>query len=101
MTAHRRPRLSAGDGREAPRRPTVDLTVVKSFDDRTLAALEAQGIGKVLVSCTPEATGSLPAHRALLLERLPDGWKRVALWRYPEADDTRWTPLLSASALCR
>jgi hypothetical protein len=86
---------------EAPRRPTIDLAVFKSFDDRTLAALEAQGIGKVLVSCTPEGTGSLPAHRALLLERLPDGWKRVAVWRYPEPDDTRWTPLLSASALCR
>jgi hypothetical protein len=85
---------------EAPRLPKVELTVLKSFDDRTLAALAAQGIGEAFVSCTDDTSGLLPVHRALLLERHPDGWKQVAVWRYPAPDGTRWTAMLSASALC-
>ena len=85
---------------ETPRLPGVQLMVVKSFDDRTLAALDAQGIGKAFVSCTPDG-GSFPAHRALLLLRASEGWRQVAVWRYPEPNNTRWTPMLSASTLCR
>jgi len=86
---------------EAPRLPGVELTVLERFDEGTLSTLESQGIDRVVVSCTPDDRGSLPARRALLLVRDSDGWKPVAVWRYPEPDGTRWTPMLSASALCR
>jgi hypothetical protein len=86
---------------EAPRVPGVEVTEVKTFDGGTLPALEAQGVQKVLVSCAPEGISGLPAKRASLLVRSSDGWKPVATWRYPERDRTRWTPMLSASALCR
>jgi hypothetical protein len=75
--------------------------VFKSFDDRTLSMLEAQGISRAFVSCTPDGIGALPSRRALLLVRSSDGWKPAAVWRYPPPDGTRWTPMLSASALCR
>jgi len=86
---------------EEPRLPAVELMVSKRFDDRTLSTLEAQGIRKAVISCTPDGTGSLPARRALLLVRDPGGWRPIAVWRYPDPDGTRWTPMLSASALCR
>jgi hypothetical protein len=86
---------------EAPRLPHVDLTVVRSFDDRTLSTLKSQGIGKAFLSCSPDGAGALPAHRALLLVRSQEGWQTAAVWRYPALDGTRWTPMLSASALCR
>jgi hypothetical protein len=86
---------------EAPRLPSAEPTIVSSFDDRTLSRLEGQGISKVFVSCTPEGNGSLPARRALLLTRAPEGWKPAAVWRYPDPNGTRWTPMLSAAALCR
>jgi len=85
---------------ETPRLPGVELTVLKSFDDRTLATLDALGIGKAFLSCTPDG-GSFPAHRALLLLRASEGWRQVAVWRYPEPNTARWTAMLSASALCR
>jgi hypothetical protein len=86
---------------EAPRLPRVELMVFKRFDDRTLSTLEGQGIDKAFVSCTPDGDGVLPAHRALLLVRTLDGWQPLAVWRYPQPDGSRWTPMLSASALCR
>lgn len=86
---------------EAPRLPAVELTVFNRFDDRTLSTLESQGIDKAVISCSLDGGGTLPAHRALLLARAPEGWKPVAVWRYPEPDGTRWTPMLSPSALCR
>lgn len=86
---------------EAPRLPRVELTVFKSFDDRTLSAIEGQGISKVFLSCSPDNAGSLPAHRAVLLVRSAQGWRPAAVWRYPVPDGSRWTPMLSASALCR
>jgi hypothetical protein len=86
---------------EAPRLPRIELIVFRRLDDRTLSTLEGQGIDKVLISCTPDGAGALPAHRALLLVRARVGWTPLAVWRYPEPDGTRWTPMLSASALCR
>jgi len=86
---------------ETPRLPGVELMVFKSFDDRTLSTLEAQGISRAFVSCTPSGSGALPSRRALLLVRASDGWRPAAVWRYPQPDGTRWTPMLSASALCR
>jgi len=86
---------------EAPRLPRLEVTVYKSLDDRTLSTLDGQGIAKAFVSCTPEGVGTLPAHRALLLVRSSEGWKPAAVWRYPEPDGSRWTPMLSRSALCR
>jgi hypothetical protein len=86
---------------ETPRLPGVELMVFKSFDDRTLSMLEAQGISRAFVSCTPSGSGALPSRRALLLVRASDGWRPAAVWRYPQPDGTRWTPMLSASALCR
>ena len=86
---------------EAPRRPRLELTVLKRFDEGTLSTLEGQGISKALISCTPDGGDALPAHRALLLVRAREGWTPLAVWRYPEADGRRWTPMLSASALCR
>jgi hypothetical protein len=86
---------------EAPRLPRVDVAVFKSLDDPTFSALDGQGITKAFVSCSPQGFGSLPAHRALLLVRSSEGWKPAAVWRYPEPDGSRWTPMLSASALCR
>lgn len=86
---------------ETPRLPRVELAVLRSFDDRTLPTLESQGIGKAFLSCSPDGANPLPAHRAVLLVRSPEGWQTVAVWRYPTPDKTRWTPLLSASALCR
>ena len=86
---------------EAPRLPRVELTVLRTFDDRTLSTLESQGIGKAFLSCSPDGAGSLPAHRALLLVRSAQGWNTAAVWRYPAPGGTRWTPLLAPSALCR
>ncbi len=86
---------------EAPRLPRVQLAVFKSLDDRTLSTLEGQGITKAFVSCSPQGVASLPARRALLLVRSSQGWKTTAVWRYPEPAGSRWTPMLSASALCR
>ena len=86
---------------EAPRLPDVEFMVFRRFDDRTLSTLEGQGIDKAVISCTPDGGDALPAHRALLLVRTQEGWTPLAVWRYPEPDGTRWTPMLSASALCR
>jgi len=86
---------------EAPRLPHVELTFFKSQDDRTLSALEAQGIGKAFISCTQDGIGGLPPRHAVLLARSAQGWKPAAVWRYPQPDGSRWTPMLSASALCR
>jgi hypothetical protein len=85
---------------EAPRLPNVELVVFKRFDEGTLSSLEGQGISKAVISCTPDG-GALPAHRALLLVRTGEDWTPLAVWRYPEPDGRRWTPMLSASALCR
>jgi hypothetical protein len=86
---------------ETPRLPRLELSVFKTIDDGTLSTLDGQGITKAFISCTPEGIGSLPAHRALLLVRSAQGWKPAAVWRYPAPDGSRWTPMLSASALCR
>ena len=86
---------------ETPRLPHVELTVFTRFDDRTLSTLEGQGIDKAVVSCTPDGSSALPAHRALLLVRAGEGWKPLAVWRYPDPDGVRWTTVLSASPLCR
>ena len=86
---------------ETPRLPRVELAVFKSLDDGTLSALDSQGITKAFVSCSPRGAGALPVGRALLLVRSPQGWTPAAVWRYPEPDGSRWTPMLSAAALCR
>jgi hypothetical protein len=86
---------------ETPRLPQVELAVFKTLEDRTLSTLEGQGITKAFVSCSPRGAGALPAQRALLLVRSPQGWTAAAVWRYPEPDGSRWTPMLSATALCR
>ena len=86
---------------ETPRLPRVELAVFKALEDRTLSTLDSQGITKAFVSCSPIGAGALPARRALLLVRSPQGWTPAAVWRYPEPDGSRWTPMLSASALCR
>ena len=86
---------------ETPRLPGVEPMVSNSFDDGTFSALDRLGITKVFVSCSPRGVDALPAHRALLLARTSEGWKLAAVWRYPEPDRSRWTPMLSAAALCR
>lgn len=86
---------------ETPRLPRLELAVFKSLDDRTLSTLDSQGITKAFVSCSPRGASALPARRALLLVRSAQGWTPTAVWRYPEPDGSRWTPMLSAAALCR
>jgi len=85
----------------APRRPNVDLTVLKRMDGDTLPDLARKGVDKVLISCTPLETADLPAGRAALLERVGESWRRIATWRYPAPDDKRWVGFLAAEPFCR
>jgi len=84
-----------------PRRPEVELTFVDRFDGTTLAGLAQQGIATVLISCTPEEIGEVAAQRAVLLERAGDGWRAIAIWRYPEPTSERWNGLPETRPFCR
>jgi hypothetical protein len=86
---------------ETPRRPSLEVTVIKAFDGETLAALAAQGFSKALVSCMPDNVLELPEGKAVLIERHGDRWDAAAIWRYPEPDDTRWSAILAPKPLCR
>lgn len=85
----------------APRRPGVELTVVDGLDGTTLASLAQKGVSKVLISCTTEEVGEVPRRRAVLLEREGEGWRAVAIWRYPESAGRRWSGLPTAKPFCR
>lgn len=85
----------------APRRPGVDLTVLDRLEGTTLASLAQKGIAKVLISCTAEDIGDVPAGRAVLLEREGEDWHAVAVWRYPEPTGERWKGLPTTKPFCR
>jgi hypothetical protein len=85
----------------APRRPNVDLTVLRNMNADTLSALARKGVDKVLISCTPVETADLPAGRAVLLERAGGAWRTIATWRYPPPNRERWTGILAAEPFCR
>ena len=86
---------------EAPRWPRLDITVLDSFDDTTLADLASDGVTKVLITCTPEGAEGLPPRQPVLLERRDEQWRVLQAWRYPQWSSARWTPMLSAKPLCR
>jgi len=86
---------------ESPRRPSLDLTVIKSFDEGTLAMLATRGFSKALISCTPDNSAVLPERKAVLVERHGDQWESAAVWRYPEPDGARWGGILAPAPLCR
>lgn len=86
---------------EAPRWPTLQLSVRDTFDGTTLAELASSGATKALITCTPEGVEGLPAGQPVLLERQQDRWHVLQAWRYPIWDGARWSPILAAKPLCR
>ena len=86
---------------EQPRWPALDLSVRDKMDSTTLADLAADGVTKVLITCTPEGSEGLPARQPVLLERRHDQWRILQAWRYPQWDGTRWSPILAPAPLCR
>ncbi len=86
---------------EAPRWPTLELSVRDTFDGTTLADLASSGATKALITCTPEGVEGLPAGQPVLLQRQDDHWRVLQAWRYPQWDGARWSPILAAKPLCR
>jgi len=84
-----------------PRRTGIQLRVERGSDGAALKALAESGVDKVLITCTPEAIGEVPQHRAVLLKAEDGELRPLAVWRYPAADATRWTPVLAPEPLCR
>jgi hypothetical protein len=86
---------------EAPRWPTLQLSIRDGFDGTTLADLASAGATKALITCTPEGVEGLPAGQPVLLQWQDDRWRILQAWRYPPWDGARWSPILAAKPLCR
>ncbi|HXP30960.1 MAG TPA: hypothetical protein VN832_07705 [Stellaceae bacterium] len=84
-----------------PRRPDIEVTVERSFDANSLAALDAAGIRLALLSCAPAGVAGVPAGAAALLERGASGWTALAAWPYsPVPRGARWSKVMAAAPLC-
>jgi hypothetical protein len=86
----------------SPRRHMLDILRRNTADQATLAEAARRGYGFALVSCTPAGWEDLPPSEAVLLRRIPDGWRLLAAWPYPaDAAERRWQHILSWGPLCR
>jgi hypothetical protein len=85
----------------APRRRRLDLLRRNAADPVTLDEAARLGYTLALISCVPEGWEELPPSQAALLRHGPDGWRRLAEWRYPpHATERRWKAILSSGPLC-
>ncbi|HXQ53626.1 MAG TPA: hypothetical protein VN802_21215 [Stellaceae bacterium] len=76
-----------------PRRPDLDLEIVKTLAPDTLDTLAARGFRRAILSCTKERGGAL-------LERDASGWHETATVSYAPAPPGRWSHVLSYAPLC-
>src|SRR5262249_48046395 len=67
-----------------PRRSGLDFRMETKVEPATLTSIAAAGYRAALVTCAPPGFAGVPAGDAAILRDMPEGWRVLRTWAWPE-----------------